>query len=49
MTRVLADHELRARLGRGALERAAQLSWTAAATALMRVVADEVTTRRSPR
>jgi len=49
MTRVLADDELRARLGRGALERAAQLSWTAAATALMRVVADEVTTRRSPR
>ncbi|MGH9230537.1 MAG: hypothetical protein ACRD07_17735, partial [Acidimicrobiales bacterium] len=41
------DDELRARLGRGALERAAQLSWTAAATALMRVVADEVTTRRS--
>jgi glycosyltransferase involved in cell wall biosynthesis len=49
MARVLGDDELRARLGRGALERAAQLSWTAAATALMRVVADEVTTRRSPR
>jgi glycosyltransferase involved in cell wall biosynthesis len=49
MARVLGDHELRARLGRGALERAAQLSWAAAATALMRVVADEVTTRRSPR
>jgi glycosyltransferase involved in cell wall biosynthesis len=49
MARVLGDDGLRARLSRGALERAAQLSWTAAATALMRVVADEVTTRRSPR
>ena len=49
MARVLGDDELRARLGKGALDRAAQLSWTAAATAFMRVVADEVTTRRSPR
>jgi glycosyltransferase involved in cell wall biosynthesis len=49
MARVLGDDGLRARLSRGALARAAQLSWTAAATALMRVVADEVTTRRSPR
>jgi glycosyltransferase involved in cell wall biosynthesis len=49
MARVLGDDELRARLRQGALDRAAQLSWTAAATAFMRVVADEVTTRRSPR
>jgi len=42
MARVLGDDELRARLGKGALDRAAQLSWTAAATAFMRVVADEV-------
>ncbi|HZA79743.1 MAG TPA: glycosyltransferase family 4 protein [Acidimicrobiales bacterium] len=49
MACVLGDHDLRARLGRGALERAAQLSWSAAATALMRVVADEVMTRRPPR
>jgi glycosyltransferase involved in cell wall biosynthesis len=48
MARVIGDHELRARLGRGAVERAAQLSWTGTATELMRVVADEVTTRRSP-
>jgi glycosyltransferase involved in cell wall biosynthesis len=49
LARVLGDDELRARLRQGALDRAAQLSWTAAATAFMRVVADEVTTRRSPR
>ena len=47
MARVLGDDELRARLRQGALDRAAQLSWTAAATAFMRVVADEVTTRRA--
>jgi glycosyltransferase involved in cell wall biosynthesis len=49
VARVLGDDELRARLRTGALHRAGQLSWTATATALMRVLADEVTTRRSPR
>jgi glycosyltransferase involved in cell wall biosynthesis len=48
MARVLGDHELRAHLSRGAVERAAQLDWSASATELMRVVAGEVaTTRRS--
>lgn len=47
MARVLGDEQLRARLSRGAIERAAQLDWTAAATELMRVVATEVSQRRT--
>jgi glycosyltransferase involved in cell wall biosynthesis len=47
MARVLGDQQLRARLSQGALERAAQLDWTAAATELMRVVATEVSQRRT--
>jgi glycosyltransferase involved in cell wall biosynthesis len=47
MARVLGDQQLRARLSRGAIKRAAQLDWTAAATELMRVVAAEVSQRRT--
>jgi glycosyltransferase involved in cell wall biosynthesis len=46
---VLGDAELRARLRAGALAWAAELTWSATATQLMRVVADEVSRRRSPR
>jgi glycosyltransferase involved in cell wall biosynthesis len=49
MADVLTDDELRARLSRGALARAAELTWTNTATQLMRVVADEVSRRRSRR
>jgi hypothetical protein len=47
MARVLGDQQLRARLSRGAIKRAAQLDWTAAAIELMRVVAAEVSQRRT--
>jgi len=47
MARVLGDQQLRASLSRGAIERAGQLDWTAAATELMRVVATEVSQRRT--
>jgi hypothetical protein len=49
MADVLGDDELRARLSRGALEWAGQLTWSNTATQLMRVVADEVSRRRSRR
>ena len=49
MADVLGDDALRARLGRGALEWAGQLTWSNTATQLMRVVADEVSRRRSRR
>jgi glycosyltransferase involved in cell wall biosynthesis len=49
MARVLGDPDLRARLGAGALDWAAELTWSATSTQLMRVVADEVTRRRSRR
>jgi glycosyltransferase involved in cell wall biosynthesis len=49
MADVLTDDELRARLSQGALARAAELTWTNTATQLMRVVADEVSRRRSRR
>jgi glycosyltransferase involved in cell wall biosynthesis len=44
---VLGDHALRRRLGRGALDRAAALTWSNTATELMRVVATEVSRRHS--
>ncbi len=44
---VLGERTLRERLGRGALERAAELTWSNTATELMRVVATEVSRRRS--
>jgi len=49
MADVLTDDELRARLSQGALARAAELTWTNTAIQLMRVVADEVSRRRSRR
>ncbi len=49
MADVLGDDGLRARLSRGALEWAGQLTWSNTATQLMRVVADEVSRRRSRR
>jgi glycosyltransferase involved in cell wall biosynthesis len=49
MADVLTDDDLRARLSEGALARAAELTWTNTATQLMRVVADEVSRRRSRR
>ncbi len=49
MARVLGDQALRARLGEGALAWAGELTWSNTATRLMRVVADEVARRRSPR
>jgi len=49
MARVLGDPDLRARLGAGALDWAGELTWSATSTQLMRVVADEVTRRRSRR
>jgi glycosyltransferase involved in cell wall biosynthesis len=49
LARVLGDDDLRARLTAGARAWAAELTWSATATQLMRVVADEVTRRRSRR
>jgi glycosyltransferase involved in cell wall biosynthesis len=49
MAAVLADDARRARLSQGALEWAAELTWSNTATELMRVVADEVSRRRSRR
>jgi glycosyltransferase involved in cell wall biosynthesis len=49
MAQVLGDPDLRARLGAGALDWAGELTWSATSTQLMRVVADEVTRRRSRR
>jgi glycosyltransferase involved in cell wall biosynthesis len=49
MVAVLADDARRARLSQGALEWAAELTWSNTATELMRVVADEVSRRRSRR
>ena len=46
IARVLGDGELRARLTAGARAWAAELTWSATATQLMRVVADEVSRRR---
>lgn len=49
MARVLADEDLRTRLGAGALEWAGELTWSNTATQLMRVVAGEVARRRPRR
>jgi glycosyltransferase involved in cell wall biosynthesis len=49
MADVLGDPALRARLSQGALEWAGELTWSNTATQLMRVVADEVSRRRSRR
>ncbi len=49
LARVLGDDDLRARLSAGARAWAAELTWSATATQLMRVVADEVNRRRSRR
>jgi glycosyltransferase involved in cell wall biosynthesis len=49
MTAVLGDHDLRARLSKGALEWAGELTWSNTATQLMRVIADEVSRRRPRR
>jgi glycosyltransferase involved in cell wall biosynthesis len=49
MADVLSDDELRARLSAGALAWAGELTWSNTATRLMRVIADEVSRRRSPR
>ena len=49
MADVLGDDDLRARLSAGALDWAGQLTWSNTATQLMRVVADEVSRRRSRR
>jgi glycosyltransferase involved in cell wall biosynthesis len=46
MARVLGDAALRRRLTQGALDRAAQLTWSNTATELMRVIATEVSRRR---
>jgi glycosyltransferase involved in cell wall biosynthesis len=47
IAQVLGDQPLRQRLGRGALARAAELTWSNTATELMRVVATEVSRRHS--
>ncbi|HYZ97130.1 MAG TPA: glycosyltransferase family 4 protein [Acidimicrobiales bacterium] len=47
--RVLADDELRRRLGDGARRHASELTWDHTAMGLMRVVADEVSRRRARR
>jgi glycosyltransferase involved in cell wall biosynthesis len=47
LAKVLGDRALRGRLGRGALDRAAELTWSNTATELMRVVATEVSRRHS--
>jgi glycosyltransferase involved in cell wall biosynthesis len=44
---VLGERALRERLGRGALDRAAELTWSNTATELMRVVATEVSRRHA--
>jgi glycosyltransferase involved in cell wall biosynthesis len=49
MARVLGDDVLREHLVRGALERSARLTWSSTASELMRVIADEVSRRRTPR
>ena len=49
MARVLGDRQLRDRLSAGALAWAGELTWSNTATRLMRVVADEVSRRRSRR
>ncbi len=49
IARVLGDDGLRARLSAGATAWAAQLTWSATASQLMRVVSDEVSRRRSRR
>jgi glycosyltransferase involved in cell wall biosynthesis len=49
IARVLGDDDLRQQLVRGALERSARLTWSTTATELMRVVADEVSRRRTRR
>lgn len=49
IARVLGDGELRAHLSAGARAWAAELTWSATATQLMRVVADEVSRRRTRR
>ena len=49
MARVLGDDDLRQYLVRGSLERSARLTWSNTATELMRVVANEVSRRRTPR
>ena len=49
LARILSDGELRERLGAGALAWAGELTWSNTATRLMRVVADEVSRRRSRR
>jgi glycosyltransferase involved in cell wall biosynthesis len=49
MATVLGDDGVRARLGAGALAWAGELTWNNTATQLMRVVADEVSRRRSRR
>ena len=46
LARVLTDGELRASLGAAALARAAQYSWPATATELMRILASEALRRR---
>jgi glycosyltransferase involved in cell wall biosynthesis len=47
IAQVLGDHALRRRLGRGALDRAAELTWSNTATELMRVIATEVSRHQS--
>jgi glycosyltransferase involved in cell wall biosynthesis len=47
IAQVLGDQPLRQRLGRGALARAAELTWSNTATELMGVVATEVSRRQS--
>jgi glycosyltransferase involved in cell wall biosynthesis len=47
IAQVLGDHALRQRLGRGALDRAAELTWSNTATELMRIVATEVSRHQS--
>jgi glycosyltransferase involved in cell wall biosynthesis len=49
MARVLRDDDLRSRLSSGARDWAGQLTWSNTATQLMRVIADEVSRRRSRR
>ncbi|HEX6421942.1 MAG TPA: glycosyltransferase family 4 protein [Acidimicrobiales bacterium] len=49
MARVLGDRQLRDRLSAGALAWAGELTWSNTAARLMRVVADEVSRRRSRR
>jgi glycosyltransferase involved in cell wall biosynthesis len=46
LAQVLLDHDLRARLQAGAIERASTLSWEATALGLMRVLAGEARRRR---